>query len=119
MPGAPLRPDVKLCGCYFGLEVPGTGQLMRERWFETSWHAVARLPPHDHHAPAISIAGHGTPAWQRRITGHVPVAVWRQVMGIDWTTREELAQAVPPADGLFMGTLLIQHLETRKETAAA
>jgi len=119
VPGAPLRPDVKLCGCYFGLEVPGTGQLLRERWFETSWHAVAGLPGHDHHAPAISIAGHGTPAWQRRITGHVPVAVWRQAMGIDWTTREELAQAVPPAYGLFMGALLMRQHQFMQETAAA
>jgi DNA (cytosine-5)-methyltransferase 1 len=114
VPGAPLRPDVKLCGCYFGLEAPGTGQLLRERWFETSWRAQADTPPHDHHAPAISIAGHGTPAWQRKITGHVPVAVWRQVMTISWTTRAELAQAVPPAYGLFMGALLMAHLQTRK-----
>lgn len=116
VPGAPVRPDVALCGCFFGLEVPG-GQLLRERWFECSFPVVAELPEHDHHAPAISIAGHGTPAWQRRITGHVPVAVWRQVMGVGWTTRAELAQAVPPAYGLFMGTLLMQQLKITEAAA--
>lgn len=108
--GAPLRPDVRLCGCYFGLEVPGVGQLIRERWFETSWHAAVSLPGHDHHAPAISVAGHGTPAWQRRLTGHVSVAHWRRAMGMDWTTREELAEAIPPAYGHFMGLLLMAQL---------
>jgi DNA (cytosine-5)-methyltransferase 1 len=107
VPGAPLRPDIKLCGCYFGLEVPGVGQLIRERWFETSWRASVSMPEHNHHAPAISIAGHGTPAWQRQITGHVRVAHWRQAMGMDWTTREELAEAIPPAYGHFMGLLLM------------
>jgi hypothetical protein len=28
-------------------------------------------------------------------------------MGIDWTTREELAEAIPPAYGHFMGLLLM------------
>ena len=32
VPGAPLRPDLKLCGCMFGLN-----ELERERWFETNW----------------------------------------------------------------------------------
>jgi hypothetical protein len=31
VPGAPMRPDFKLCGCQFDLN------LRRERWFETSW----------------------------------------------------------------------------------
>jgi len=110
VPGAPLRPDVKLCGCYFGLTIPGTGQLLRERWFETSWKAQVTLPPHNHSLPAISIAGHGTPAWQREVTRHVRVAVWREVMGIDWMRREELTEAIPPAYGLFMGRLLMQQV---------
>ena len=35
VPDTPLRPDIRLCGCMFGLELPGTGYLKRERWFET------------------------------------------------------------------------------------
>jgi DNA (cytosine-5)-methyltransferase 1 len=110
VPRAPLRPDIKLCGCYFGLTISGTGQLLRERWFETSWKASATFPAHHHYLPAISIAGHGTPAWQRQVTGHVRVADWRQVMGIDWMRREELTEAIPPAYGLYMGRLLMQQV---------
>jgi DNA (cytosine-5)-methyltransferase 1 len=110
VPGAPLRPDVVLCGCYFGLEIPGVGYLNRERWFETSWRASGSFPPHQHNGAAISIAGHGTPSWQRARTGHIGVAQWRQVMQMNWTTREELTEACPPAYGEFMGLLLMEQL---------
>jgi DNA (cytosine-5)-methyltransferase 1 len=95
VPGAPLRADMELCGCMFGLELDGM-QLRRTRIFELSWRPEVKPVKHDHHGPAISIAGHGTPAWQRRLTGHVPVARWREVMGISWTTRDELTEAIPP-----------------------
>ena len=110
VPGAPLRPDFRLCGCMFGLELPGVGQLRRERWFETSWRAVAAPVPHRHWGPAISICGHGTPQWMRARTGHVGVAAWRQVMQIGWTTRQELAEAIPPAYTAHVGARLRQHL---------
>ena len=111
VPGAPLRPDYKLCGCMFGLELPGRDlQLRRERWFETSWRAFGFQTPHRHHGHAISIAGHGTPQWMRAKTGHVGVAEWRQVMQIDWMRREELTEAVPPAYTEHVGTHLLDHL---------
>ena len=96
VPGAPLRPDFKLCGCMFGLEIPAVGQLRRERWFETSWHEFGFQMPHRHWGPAISIAGHGTPQWMRARTGHIGATTWRQVMDVSWTTRQELTEAVPP-----------------------
>lgn len=110
VPQAPIRGDVRLCGCMFGLEIP-EGQLLRERWFETSWGppetgTAGSVTYHDHHAPSISIAGHGTPSWQRKLTGHVPLAKWRQVMGISWMNRAELTEAIPPAYTRFVGTLL-------------
>ena len=49
VPQAPLRADVGLCGCMFGLELEGVGQLRRERIFELSWHrrmTAAHLPQH-------------------------------------------------------------------------
>jgi DNA (cytosine-5)-methyltransferase 1 len=116
VPEAPLRPDIVLCGCMFGLEVdvPGIGicQLRRERVFETSWRCSVLTPPHSHHGPAISIAGHGTPSWMRKRTGHVGVALWRQVMGIGWTTRAELTEAIPPAYSELVGGLLMEVLES-------
>ena len=77
VPGAALRPDIRLCGCQFGLTLPGVGYLKRERWFETSWRAFGLEMPHRHVGHAISIAGHGTPAWMRAKTGHIGVAEWR------------------------------------------
>ena len=114
VPGAPLRPDFRLCGCMFGLELPGVGQLRRERWFETSWHAFGFQMPHRHWGHAISIAGHGTPAWMRARTGHIGVADWRHVMDISWTTRQELTEAVPPAYTELVGARLLSHMTARR-----
>ena len=114
VPGAALRPDIRLCGCMFGLELPGTGYLKRERWFETSWRAFGLEMPHRHRGHAISIAGHGTPAWMRAKTGHIGVAEWRQVMGIDWTTRDELTEAIPPAYTEHVGRALLEHLASER-----
>lgn len=117
VPGAPLRPDIKLCGCMFALELPGRGQLRRERWFETSWGEFALDPPHHHYLPAISIAGHGTPQWMRARTGHIGVADWRRVMGIGWMTRDQLTEAIPPAYTEHVGAALLNRLG-RTEVAA-
>ncbi len=108
---APLRHDLLLCGCMFGLEIEGMGYLNRLRAFELSWQPTGVQPVHQpHNGPAISVAGHGTPTWQRRLTGHVRVAQWREVMGIDWTTREELTEAIPPAYTEYTGKLLMEIL---------
>lgn len=110
VPRTPLRPDFRLCGCMFGLELPGIGGLRRERWFETSWHALTFQTPHRHRGPAISIAGHGTPQWMRAKTGHIGVAQWRKVMQIDWMRREELTEALPPAYTEYVGARLLELL---------
>lgn len=110
VPEAPLRADAEVCGCMFGLSLD-IGYLARKRVLETSWGHVQEPVIHDHAGPAISIAGHGTPAWQRRSTGHVPVARWREIMGISWMTREELTEAVPPAYGYHAGKLLLGQLK--------
>jgi DNA (cytosine-5)-methyltransferase 1 len=110
VPGAALRPDIRLCGCQFGLTLPGIGYLKRERWFETSWRGFHLEAPHRHEGHAISIAGHGTPSWMRGKTGHIGVAEWRRIMQIDWTTRDELTEALPPAYTRHVGGLLLEHL---------
>lgn len=95
VPGAPIRRDVELCGSMFGLRTRN-GQLLRHRWFELSYPAPILVPPHQHDGPTISVFGHG---------GHIyhGVADWREVMGIDWMTRDELAQAIPPAYTQWLG----------------
>ncbi len=110
VPGAPMRRDLELCGSMFGLR-SGNGRLIRHRWFEFGgWDWPFRLlPPCQHSGPTISVFGHG---------GHVyhGVADWRVVMGIEWMTRDELAQAIPPAYTRFIGEQLLR--ATYSEAAA-
>lgn len=105
VPGAPMRPDLQLCGCHFGLE------LRRERWFETSWQAFCMLPPCHHPHPVPSVVGHGTPSWVRQKLGYNPtIHHYRASMGIDWMNRNELSQAIPPAYTQFIGEQLLSVL---------
>lgn len=96
VPGAPVRPDLVLCGSQFGQP-----RLKRHRWFETSFPSFALVPPCSHAKDLVSVFGHG---------GHIyrGVAEWRIVMGIDWMTRDELSQAIPPAYSEFIGRLAIK-----------
>lgn len=102
VPNAPIRKDVELCGSMFGLN-SNHGRLIRHRWFELSWEGPILVPPHQHHGPTVSVFGHG---------GHVyhGVSDWRVVMGIDWMTRDELAQAIPPAYTKFLGDQFLAQL---------
>jgi DNA (cytosine-5)-methyltransferase 1 len=105
-PGAPMRPDFKLCGCQFGLE------LRRERWFETSWHGYQLTPPHSHPHPVPSVVGRGTPTWIKQQIGYNPTLEdYRAAMGIDWMNRNELSQAIPPAYTEYIGQQLMATIE--------
>lgn len=105
VPGAPMRKDLVLCGTQFdGLSGPH-GQLLRHRWFEFSDPTIAPALVHPcrHDRPTVSVFGHG---------GHIYHGVedWKKVMGIDWMTRDELAQAIPPAYTQFIGEALLAHI---------
>jgi DNA (cytosine-5)-methyltransferase 1 len=107
VPGAPMRPDLKLCGCMFGLP-----SLKRERWFETSWRAFDLRQPCDHREPVITVSGTGAGNQHSR-AGHHGFADWRRAMGIGWMTGKELAQAIPPAYTEHIGAMLLGHLAER------
>ena len=113
VPGAPMRADFKLCGCLFNL--PG---LRRERWFETSWHGFELRAPCHHTGPTVTVAGHGAlPHEYRR--GWAPTHADRcAAMGIDWMTRDGLAQAIPPAYTELIGTHLLDQLPVPVPAAA-
>lgn len=112
VPRSPMRADIKLCGCQFGLD------LRRERWFETSWHACVLRPPCHHPYPVVSVVGHGTPTWVREKLGFNPtVADYRRAMQIDWMNRDELSQAIPPAYCKFVGDQLLSALSASRRAA--
>ena len=68
--------------------------------FEFHEPTLALVPACDHAKETISVFGHG---------GHVyhGVEEWREIMGIDWMTRDEIAQAIPPCYAEFIGKLLM------------
>jgi DNA (cytosine-5)-methyltransferase 1 len=103
VPGAPMQPNLILCGCVVGL-----ADLERERWFETSPAVFELRPPCHHERPVISITGNGTPTGTWRVYGSVSLARAREVMGIGWMTRRELSQAIPPAYTEYIGGLLLE-----------
>ncbi len=117
VPGAPMRRDLILCGSMFPELRDGDYGIVRHRWFEFSDPSIAPalVSPCNHPPITVSVFGHG---------GHVyhGVEQWRRVMGIDWTTRDELAQAIPPQYTELIGhrllessprseVLILQHLE--------
>jgi DNA (cytosine-5)-methyltransferase 1 len=106
VPGAPMRKDLVLCGSMFALS-SGKQGLQRHRWFEFSdpLIAPALVSPCNHKRQTVSVFGHG---------GHNynGIQTWREAMGIDWMTRDELAQAIPPAYCELVGAALMRHLST-------
>jgi DNA (cytosine-5)-methyltransferase 1 len=111
VPGSPMRPDLVLCGSQFAELRNATGELRRHRWFEFWEPQLVLMQPCQHGATTISVFGHG---------GHVynGVAEWREVMGIDWMTRDELAQAIPPVYTEVVGGVLMAEVRARSEAAA-
>jgi DNA (cytosine-5)-methyltransferase 1 len=113
VPEAPLHNPLMLCGTMFGLGV------LRHRIFET-YPEIYFAPASCQHWPVESIW------WKRqkaeRLAGkkyklitvagdsfRLPEA--KKAMGIDWMTRKEIAQAIPPAYTKFIGEQLLKLLE--------
>lgn len=104
VPGSPLRPDLTLCGHMLGLE------LYRHRVFESN--TFLWQPEHVPHTLPASKAGHWRPGTIMSISGHVsPIAKAREVMGIDWMTRDELAESIPPAYTEHIGAALLEQMK--------
>ena len=117
-----LNSPFRLCGLMFGLKV------VRHRWFETNF--LVMVPPHPNCSGAVTkrIAinepcGHGMPGHTYRaltVVGHGGNSQsfrwqdWKDAMGIDWMTKQELTQAVPPAYSEWIGKALIETLKLRQ-----
>jgi DNA (cytosine-5)-methyltransferase 1 len=105
VPGAPLRNPARLEGQMFGLD------LYRPRLFETNWPLVvpALIPP----PPRQAKMGRPPKAGEAvQVVGNFSdVTAARLAMGIDWMTRDELAQAIPPAYTEFIGEQLLEAID--------
>lgn len=111
---APMRPPaIRLCGLMFGLK------LFRHRWFESVVPLMGQ--PHIRHGDRrvgkdgfVSVFGHGDYSPGNHTVAerkYQPVATWREAMGIDWMTRAEISQAIPPAYTEYVGRQLIRFVE--------
>ncbi len=93
--GAPLKNPVMLCGAMFGLKT------YRHRIFESNIPLLS--PPHPRHDTPTSKAGHWKPGTLVSVAGNcAPMAMAREAMGMDWSNRAELVEAIPPAYSEFI-----------------
>lgn len=109
--GAPLIDPVILCGSMFRLRTSSGLWLRRHRLFETSFRIDDR--PICRHPKGVSIGvyGNGTNRYHLEKLGRtIKVAECREAMGIDWMTRKELSQAIPPAYTEWIGNRLIAEI---------
>lgn len=94
-----------LCGTMFGLNV------IRHRLFETNWALTQPLPECNHVKPVVRMGRRPTELEYHSVVGHfIGAQEAREAMGIDWMTRNELAQAIPPAYTEWIGRQLITML---------
>ena len=101
-----------LCGSMFGLEHRGF-EVRRHRWFELSEPSFMPLvAPCWHRLPPAYVYGHGSDLDHQRRYGKTTVKDWAALMGIDWMTSNELAQAIPPAYTDFIGRVLVAHIRS-------
>lgn len=120
VPDAKLKNAIILCGSMFGLgsvgELDGIyRQLRRHRLFESN--ILLLSPECNHDGEPIGVYGRGGPQRATRNRGYMGGTRERiEAMGIDWMSRDELSQAIPPAYTEYIGRQLMAILK-RKEGA--
>jgi DNA (cytosine-5)-methyltransferase 1 len=110
--GAPYDHGVFLCGSMFGLAVDGEW-VQRHRNFETSWFAFQPQCQHPTDRRALLVTGHAFIKEARDCGRHSrqgPFELAERLMGIDWMSRHELTQAIPPAYTEWIGAQLLRAL---------
>lgn len=96
--GAPLLNPIMLCGSSFGLLV------QRHRLFESNFAMLELACEHGWQTKDKPSLNSSSKVERSRVVGCYGngrgkgdnVALWKKAMGIDWMTRKELAQAIPP-----------------------
>ncbi len=114
--GAPLIDPVILCGTMF----PGL-RVIRHRLFESNVDLDA--PPHGRHPLVFTHdkrkRHYGTLNQNESFVqvtggGNCSIANAKAAMGIDWMTKNELNEAIPPTYTQYLGKQLIEHVQPRQ-----
>ena len=110
--GAPLFNAVVLCGTMFS-EL----RVLRHRLFEANFEIVP--PPHKKHPKVHTFDRRKshfgkTNEWKDFVQvtggGNCTLAAAREAMGIDWMTKNEINESIPPTYTRFVGQELLRHL---------
>lgn len=111
--GAPLIDPVVLCGTMF----PKL-RVLRHRLFEANFEIVR--PPHNKKHPKVHTLDRRkshfgkTDEWKDFVQvtggGNCTLAAARAAMGIDWMTKGEINESIPPAYTEFVGRALLRHI---------
>lgn len=119
--GAPLIDPVVLCGTMF----PEL-RVIRHRLFEANFPlsvpAHGRHPlvfTHDKRKGHYGLLDQDTAFVQVTGGGNCSIANARDAMGIDWMTKNELNESIPPAYTDFLGRQLLQAIANQREAKAA
>jgi DNA (cytosine-5)-methyltransferase 1 len=109
VPGAPLLNHVQVCGSYFDLRVT------KERWFESNVNIAGTPCVHKGRVKRRNLDT-DEDGYYWRCYGHERnCGLWIPAMGIDWPmTREEAANAIPPAFTEYIGRQIIDYLESTR-----
>lgn len=115
--GAPLINAVVLCGTMF----PNL-RVLRHRLFEANFQIVP--PPHGKHPKVHTFdrrkSHYGkTDEWRDFVQvtggGNCILAAARDAMGIDWMTKGEINESIPPAYTEFIGQELLRYISFAEE----
>lgn len=112
--GAPLIEPILLCGAM----PPFTGlRVYRHRLFEVNFEL--RRPAHFGHVTRQTKMGRPPQDGEFiHVVGNFSgVKQAREAMGIDWMTRDELREAIPPAYTKWVGQQLLAHIEAERIAA--
>jgi DNA (cytosine-5)-methyltransferase 1 len=99
-----------ICGFSLGLS------LYRHRKFMCNFPIF--IPPHQKHKKKVETVKRSIAVFKEvsreSIAGHFSgVAKARLVMGINWMSRDELSQAIPPAYTEYIGKFLMEHINSK------
>lgn len=113
VPGAPLINPVELCGAMFGL------RTYRHRLFEASFPIAA--PPHPKHTARTAKMGRPAKADEFiHVVGNFSgIKRARDAMEIDWMTRDEIREAIPPAYSEYIAREFLKVHSSRPQQQVA